>query len=386
MRVRVDQRGPGAGHAPRPAHPVVPQHLVVGPDAGAAGAAAGAGRRSRRRTRRRRARAARRARRRTAPSPRRCSATTRRTPRASSAAPARRTTPRTASTTTSSRGAATVNPDRRGTKAAAWYRLRVEPRETVEVRLRLRPPGHGLARDAALGAPSRGRARAAARGGGRVLRRAHAGGHACRRGRGHAPGLRRDALVQAVLPLRRRPLARRRPGPAPAAGRPPPGRNARWRHVRVPSTSSRCPTRGSTRGSPPGTPRSTASRSRTSTPAFAKYQLILLCREWFQHPDGALPAYEWKFDDVNPPVQAWAALRGLPHRRQPRPRVPGAGVREAPAQLHLVGQPPGRRRQQPLRGRLPRPGQHRPHRPLAPARGLAAGAGRRHWLDGLLQR
>jgi hypothetical protein len=43
-------------------------------------------------------------------------------------------------------------------------------------------------------------------------------------------------------------------------------------------------------------------------PAFAKYQLILLCREWFQHPDGALPAYEWAFDDVNPPVQAWAAL------------------------------------------------------------------------------
>ncbi len=43
-------------------------------------------------------------------------------------------------------------------------------------------------------------------------------------------------------------------------------------------------------------------------PAFAKYQLILLCREWFQHPNGALAAYEWSFDDVNPPVQAWAAI------------------------------------------------------------------------------
>ena len=41
---------------------------------------------------------------------------------------------------------------------------------------------------------------------------------------------------------------------------------------------------------------------------FAKYQLRLLCREWFQHPNGALPAYEWDFGDVNPPVQAWAAL------------------------------------------------------------------------------
>ena len=44
-------------------------------------------------------------------------------------------------------------------------------------------------------------------------------------------------------------------------------------------------------------------------PAFAKYQLVLLCREWFQHPDGELPAYEWDFSDVNPPVQAWAALQ-----------------------------------------------------------------------------
>ena len=44
-------------------------------------------------------------------------------------------------------------------------------------------------------------------------------------------------------------------------------------------------------------------------PAFAKYQLVLMCREWFMHPGGALPAYEWNFDDVNPPVHAWAALK-----------------------------------------------------------------------------
>ncbi|MDO5535387.1 MAG: hypothetical protein Q4F65_12145 [Propionibacteriaceae bacterium] len=42
-------------------------------------------------------------------------------------------------------------------------------------------------------------------------------------------------------------------------------------------------------------------------PAFAKNQLILMCREWAQHPDGQLPAYEWDFGDVNPPVHAWAA-------------------------------------------------------------------------------
>ncbi len=44
-------------------------------------------------------------------------------------------------------------------------------------------------------------------------------------------------------------------------------------------------------------------------PEFAKSQLILLCREWFMHPNGQLPAYEWAFSDVNPPVHAWAALR-----------------------------------------------------------------------------
>jgi len=44
-------------------------------------------------------------------------------------------------------------------------------------------------------------------------------------------------------------------------------------------------------------------------PAFAKYQLLVLLREWFQNPNGALPAYEWSFDDVNPPVHAFAALR-----------------------------------------------------------------------------
>ena len=44
-------------------------------------------------------------------------------------------------------------------------------------------------------------------------------------------------------------------------------------------------------------------------PQFAKDQLILLLREWFMHPNGQLPAYEWAFGDVNPPVHAWAALR-----------------------------------------------------------------------------
>ncbi len=42
---------------------------------------------------------------------------------------------------------------------------------------------------------------------------------------------------------------------------------------------------------------------------FAKSQLVLLTREWYMHPNGQLPAYEWAFGDVNPPVHAWAAWR-----------------------------------------------------------------------------
>ncbi len=79
-------------------------------------------------------------------------------------------------------------------------------------------------------------------------------------------------------------------------------------------------------------------------PAFAKYQLILVCREWFQHPSGASPAYEWDFGDVNPPVQAWAALEvgGILAAKR-RARLPGqrrgSGVAagQDPPRIHRVG-------------------------------------------------
>jgi hypothetical protein len=47
----------------------------------------------------------------------------------------------------------------------------------------------------------------------------------------------------------------------------------------------------------------------TVDPEWAKNQLILLLREWYMHPNGQLPAYEWNYGDVNPPVHAWAALK-----------------------------------------------------------------------------
>ena len=57
---------------------------------------------------------------------------------------------------------------------------------------------------------------------------------------------------------------------------------------------------------------------------FAKGQLVLLTREWYLHPNGQLPAYEWAFGDVNPPVHAWAAFRVFQiDRRQRRETNPG---------------------------------------------------------------
>ncbi|OLB99916.1 MAG: glucosidase [Candidatus Rokubacteria bacterium 13_1_40CM_68_15] len=59
-------------------------------------------------------------------------------------------------------------------------------------------------------------------------------------------------------------------------------------------------------------------------PEFAKAQLLLFLREWYMHPNGQIPAYEWAFGDVNPPVHAWAALRVYRIERRCR----GTGDRE----------------------------------------------------------
>jgi hypothetical protein len=58
-------------------------------------------------------------------------------------------------------------------------------------------------------------------------------------------------------------------------------------------------------------------------PGFAKSQLLLLTREWYMHPNGQLPAYEWAFGDVNPPVHAWAAWQVY----QTEQRATGTGDR-----------------------------------------------------------
>ena len=124
-------------------------------------------------------------------------------------------------------------------------------------------------------------------------------------------------------------------------------------------------------------------------PDFAKQQLELMLREHYPHPNGQIPAYEWNFGDVNPPVHAWATLFNYRLERRAPGRRARAPERRSFKKLLLnftwwVNRK-DRERPQRLRGRIPRPRQHRRLRPQRPAaHGRVPGAGRRHGVDGAL--
>jgi hypothetical protein len=200
-------------------------------------------------------------------------------------------------------GAATVNPEGIGSKCAAWYRLVVEPGATVELRLRLRPAGN----PADLGAGfTQERAR----------RRAEADEFYAELTPAAASADEAVVMRQAFAGLLWSKqlyyygVARWLDGDP---GQPPPppqrrtGRNARWRSFDAFDLMS-VPDKWEYPWFAAWDMAFHCVALAHVDPAFAKYQLTLLCREWFQHPSGALPAYEWDFGDVNPPVQAWAAL------------------------------------------------------------------------------
>ena len=102
-------------------------------------------------------------------------------------------------------------------------------------------------------------------------------------------------------------------------------------------------------------------------PDFGKQQLKLMLRERYMHPNGQIPAYEWNFGDVNPPVHAWSTIFTYRLEKAQNGRG-GQGVAqellpEVALELHLVGQPQGPFGAQRVRGRLPGAGQHRRLRP-----------------------
>ena len=124
-----------------------------------------------------------------------------------------------------------------------------------------------------------------------------------------AAGVRRHDLEQAVLPLRRAEVDQGRPSRQP----PPPdghrhGRNSEWVHLKNADVLS-MPDKWEYPWYAAWDLAFHMLPFALIDPEFAKSQLVLLTREWYMHANGQLPAYEWDFGDVNPPVHAWAAWR-----------------------------------------------------------------------------
>ena len=122
-------------------------------------------------------------------------------------------------------------------------------------------------------------------------------------------------------------------------------------------------------------------------PDFGKQQLKLMLRERYMHPNGQIPAYEWNFGDVNPPVHAWSTIFTYRLEKAQTGEGDTEWLKSCFQKLLLnftwwVNRK-DRSGTQRLRGRLPGPGQHRRVRPQrAAADRRLPGTGRRHRLDG----
>ena len=202
-------------------------------------------------------------------------------------------------------GAATVNPAQQGTKAACWYRLRVAPGASAELRLRFASAAKPRAFDlgdeferalaqrereadefyAALAPPD------ASDDERRVMRQAFAGLIWSQQYYHFDVATWLDGDPGQPKP----PESRKR------------GRNRDWRHlanrdILVMPDKWEYPWYASW-----DLAFHCAILAHVD-PAAAKHQLLLLLREWYMHPNGQIPAYEWAFGEVNPPIQAWAVL------------------------------------------------------------------------------
>jgi len=199
-----------------------------------------------------------------------------------------------------------VHPDERGTKAAAWYRLEIDAGMTTVLRLRLRAeseagnPSFGAAFDRTFDERIREADRfhggltppAATDDERAVLRQARAG------------LLWSKQLYYYDVPEW---LAGDPAQPAPPAERRT-GRNADWMHLNNFDVIS-MPDKWEYPWYAAWDLAFHMIPFARLDPEFAKEQLVLLLREWYMHPNGQIPAYEFAFGDVNPPVHAWACWR-----------------------------------------------------------------------------
>jgi hypothetical protein len=197
-----------------------------------------------------------------------------------------------------------VNPDLHGTKCAAHYHFRIGSGDSVSVRLRLGGPPAGDSFDAAFDALFEQRLREADE------------FYAPRLARGASDELRsiqRQAFAGLMWTKQFYHYDVRtwlegdssQPPPPPERRR---GRNSQWTHLYNDEILS-MPDKWEFPWYAAWDLAFHCVAMAPIDPDFAKQQLVLLLREWYMHPNGQLPAYEWAFDDVNPPVHAWACWR-----------------------------------------------------------------------------
>ena len=199
-------------------------------------------------------------------------------------------------------GADTVNDDETGTKAAIWCRLTVDAGATAVLRLRLSPAGSGI--DAGWQEAMAARAAEADEFYAELT---------------PAPTSTEDAMIlrQAFAGMLwgkqffhfdvQQWLDGDPSGPKPAEARRH-GRNSDWTHLNNADVISMPDVWEYPWYAAWDLAFHCVALAHVD-PEFAKAQLLLVCREWYMHPNGQLPAYEWAFGDVNPPVHAWAAIR-----------------------------------------------------------------------------
>ncbi|HKC07663.1 MAG TPA: glucosidase [Methylomirabilota bacterium] len=198
-----------------------------------------------------------------------------------------------------------VNPAREGTKAAAHYRLVLQPGETASVKLRLsNTPPHGRCLAGEFEALFAQRVREADEFYGTVIPASlDADGR----------GVMRQAFAGLLWSKQfyhyhvRNWLAGDPAFPSPPAERLE-GRNHEWAHLYNEDIIS-MPDKWEYPWYAAWDLAFHCVPLALVDPDFAKEQLILFLREWYMHPNGQIPAYEWALGDVNPPVHAWAAWR-----------------------------------------------------------------------------
>jgi len=240
-----------------------------------------------------------------------------------------------------------VNPAQTGTKAAAWYRLTVRPgaTETIRLRLSLAASGTGMSsvrpelkhvpkhvREATSGGQRNGAVAEDGRARSGVAAPAAAFADfdavfAARRSEADAfyASLQPPALTDDERLVQRQALAglvwskqlfcfdvdrwlNGDPGQPPPPESRKRGRNREWAHVNAIDVMS-MPDAWEYPWFAAWDLAFHCIPFALIDPDFAKHQILLLGCEWYQHPNGQVPAYEWSFGDVNPPVVAWAAWR-----------------------------------------------------------------------------